>query len=202
MPIAKTFDDYTVPTYQQPTTTTTPPPGGNTGGGTGGGGTGTGGGGTGGNTGGNTGGGGNTQVYPPPPPTIQSNSIVTRVSTITRKQRPATIGAGSLTATKSSPSINGRTFKRFAISFDDAGEKNLDIIRVWVKGYLTGGALASGVDPDNLPWRLMQQAKSSPVYMDLEASSENIVIGVEMVNAQGHGLLNIDEMEHLLTDTT
>lgn len=203
MPIDKTLDNYTAPrtTYTAPTTTTQPPPSGST-------------------PSPSVGAppppptGTTTQPprnplappaqkpLPPPPPTIQANAIVARVGQITRKQRPSVIASGSLSVAKSDVTINGRGFKRFIISFDDKSDLNSAGVRIWVKGYLTGASLAAGSNPDNIPWQLVRQARTSPIYLDLEDSSENIMIGAELINENGDGLLDLDRMEHVLTNTS
>lgn len=104
--------------------------------------------------------------------------------------------------TKSSPSVNGRTFKRFVIEYDDNSDPNVFAARLWVRGYQTGAQLTGGSIPETLPWHLLKVAKSSPFYVDLEASSENVMFGVEMINKNGHGVEDLETMEHILSDTT
>lgn len=97
--------------------------------------------------------------------------------------------------------INGRPLIRLLITFESDGDPHFAGANIWQKGYGTGNVLA---DPDatlgkeeTLPYQLLTKAEGSPVTLLLEATAEEIVIGVEAINSKGVG----SGLENMLTQS-
>ena len=120
-----------------------------------------------------------------------ADSIVNRVNKQRRNRIPEPLA--DLRVTVEPASINGRTYARTSIDFIQNNDPNFAGARVWVKGYGTDNVLGDE-DPDattnreeSLAYELKALITRSPSTVLFEASSEEIVIGVEAVNLEGVG---------------
>lgn len=132
----------------------------------------------------------NPQIQPKPTPTQQQYNTINTINTINRQKAPNpasyTVADGGLAVTASTPTINGRAFNRLIVVADNGSDPNAIFMRVWLKGYNTGNSLAT-VGPDSLPWQLYTIATGTPVYLLLEKTAENIMLGIDFCTAEGYG---------------
>jgi len=105
------------------------------------------------------------------------------------KQNRLPANVSDLKVTIESTSINGRAFSRQHVWF--VAQENFDSVKVYVKGYGTGDVLGEDdafQKTGTLPFILVAEGTKAPITFLLEATTEQVVIGVQAVNSDGIGV--------------
>jgi hypothetical protein len=138
------------------------------------------------------------------PPT-EPVDVIAEVETKVAKRKLLTIPKQltNLKVTVESTSLNGRTFSRQNVTFIQDSDPNFDHVKLYVKGYATDNVLGdTGTDigkTETLPFVEVANALKSPVTFVLEATTEQVVIGVQAINSDGVGT-DIKEMPTFAVD--
>lgn len=108
---------------------------------------------------------------------------------IRNKKIPLQINSMAVTAT--SVTRNGRTYSNQEVTYILGDVENTKTVRIWMKGYNTANELASadlGEALGSQPWTLACEVAATGVAEFLtEATTEEVVIGVQPVNGEGVG---------------
>jgi hypothetical protein len=121
----------------------------------------------------------------------QNSSLVDRVERRRRSQIPKQVVGLRIKFTPMS--VNGRSLCRAEIDFTQENDPNFAGANVWVKGYMTENSLnepdetGTVAREETLPFELKVRITRSPCTTMFEATSEDVVIGVEAVNKEGVG---------------
>lgn len=114
------------------------------------------------------------------------DEIAKRNNTEKTSKKPQHVS--NVEVTVSTYTLDARDFSRQVVQFSQPSDPNFNRVRVWMKGYQTDNELGTVGSSDNsLPFQLFAESETSPVVFITEATTEEVVIGVQAINEDGIG---------------